>query len=92
MNVPYVYPVAQQQANQGSMQANTGNEMVLYQQPSNQITSHATQRTSVVQPMTSLNVQPASATLQLTPPAPHAGSAGDQQVDWASKIAEVMRD
>ena len=38
VNVPYVYPVAQQQANQGSTQANTGNKMVLYQQPSNQIT------------------------------------------------------
>ena len=40
VNVPYVYPVAQQQANQGSVQASTNNEMVLYHQPSNQITQH----------------------------------------------------
>ena len=30
VNVPNIHPVAQQQANQGSVQASTGNEMVLY--------------------------------------------------------------
>ena len=38
------------------------------------------------------NVQSASATLPMTPPTPQATSAGGQQIDWASKIAEVMRD
>jgi len=42
--------------------------------------------------MTSPNVQPASATLPLIPPVSQAASAGGQQIDWASKIAEVMRD
>ena len=31
VNVPNVHPVAQQQPNQGSVQASHGNEMVLYQ-------------------------------------------------------------
>jgi hypothetical protein len=42
--------------------------------------------------MTTPNVQPASATLPTTPPAPQAASADGQQNYWASKIAEVMRD
>ena len=42
--------------------------------------------------MTSPNVQPASATLPLIPSAPQAASADGQQIDWTSKIAEVMRD
>ena len=42
--------------------------------------------------MTSPNVQPVSATLPLIPSAPQAASAGGQQIDWTSKIAEVMRD
>ena len=66
--------------------------MVLYQSPSNQPPQQVTQIASAAQPMTTPNVQPASATLLLTPPAPQAASAGSQQVDWTSKIAEVMRD
>ena len=42
--------------------------------------------------MTSPNVQPASTTLPLIPSAPQAASADGQQIDWTSKIAEVMRD
>ena len=42
--------------------------------------------------MTSSNAQPGSATLPLIPSAPQAASAGGQQIDWTSKIAEVMRD
>ena len=92
MNVPYVYPVAQQQANQGSTQANTGNEMVLYQQPSNQITQHATQRTSTAQPMAPASLQTASVALPMASPPSQPVPAASQQVDWTSKIAEVMRD
>jgi len=40
VNVPNIHHVAQQQANQGSAQASTSNEMVLYQPPSNQVTQH----------------------------------------------------
>ena len=38
MNVLNVHLVAQQQPNQGSAQVNLGNEMVLYQPPSNRVT------------------------------------------------------
>ena len=40
VNVPNVPLVAQQQPNQRSAQVNHGNEMVLYQPPSNQGTQH----------------------------------------------------
>jgi len=77
VNVPYVYPVAQQQANQGSTQANTNNEMALYQQPSNQITQHATQTALAVWPMAPASPQPASATLPMaSPPSQPASTAG----------------
>ena len=66
--------------------------MVLYQSPSNQPPQQVTQTASAAQPMTTPNVQPASAALPLAPPAPQAASAGGQQIDWASKIVEVMRD
>jgi len=89
--VPNMPPVAQQQPSQWSAQNSHGNEMVLYQSPSNQATQQVARTTSAARPMTSPSVQPASATLPLTPPAPQATSAGGQQVDWTSKIAEVMR-
>ena len=89
VNVP---PVAQQQPSQKSAQGSHGNEMVLYQPPSNQPPQQVTQTASAAQPMTTPNVQPTSATLPMTPPTPQATSAGGQQIDWASKIAEVMRD
>ena len=66
--------------------------MVLYQPPSNQITQHATQRTSVVQPMAPANPQLASAALPMASPPLQPAPAASQQVDWTSKIAEVMRD
>ena len=89
VNVPLV---AQQQLNKKTAQNSHSNEMVLYQSPSNHRPQQATQNASAAQSMTSPNVQPASAALPLTPPAPQAVSAGGQQIDWASKIAEVMRD
>ena len=92
VNVPNVPSFAQQQLNQKSVQNSHSNEMVLYQSPSNQPPQQATQTPSAAQPMTTRNVQPASATLPFTPPAPQAVSAGGQQIDWAFKIAEVMID
>ena len=68
VNVPYLYPMAQQQVNQGSPQANTNNEMVLYQQPSNQVTQPATQIASAVRPTAPASPQPASAALPMAPP------------------------
>ena len=78
VNVPYVYPVAQQQANQGSAQASTNNEMVLYQQPSNQITQQAMQRTSAVQPMAPPSPQPASTALPMASPSSQPAPAAGQ--------------
>ena len=42
--------------------------------------------------MATPTAQPASTALPLTPPALPVASADGQQIDWASKIAEVMRD
>ena len=78
MNVPLV---AQQQPNQKTAQNSHGNEMVLYQSPSNQPHQQVTQTTSAAQPMTTPNIQLALAALPLTPPAPQAASAGSQQID-----------
>ena len=89
VNVP---PVAQQQPSQRSAQDSHGNEMVLYQSPSNQPPQQVTQTALAAQPMTTPNDQPALAALPLIPPAPQASLVGGQQIDWASKIAEVMRD
>ena len=82
MDVPNVPNITQRQSSQRATQGNHSNEMVLYQSPSNQPPQQATQTASAAQPMTS----------PLTPPAPQAVSASGQQIDWASKIAEVMRD
>ena len=41
--------------------------------------------------MATPNVQPASAALPMTPSVLQTASADGQQIDWASKIAEVMR-
>ena len=67
VNVPLV---AQQQPNQKTAQNSHGNEMVLYQSPSNQPPQQVAQTASAAQPMTTPNVQSASAALPLIPPAP----------------------
>ena len=92
MNVPNVHPVAQQQPSQGSAQASHGNEMVLYQPPSNQVTQQVTRTASAAQPMATPSAQSASAALPIASLMPQPASTTGQQIDWASKIAEVMRD
>ena len=74
------------------MQASHGNDMVLYQPPSNQVIQHVTQAASAAQPMATPSPQPASAALPITPLTAQAVPVDGQQIDWASKIAEVMRD
>ena len=90
VNVPH--PVAQQQANQGSAQASTSNEMILYQLPSNQVSHHVTQTASATQQMAMHSPQPASVTLPIASLASQSISSAGQQMDWPAKIAEVMRD
>jgi hypothetical protein len=84
--------MAQHQPSQRATQSSHGNELVLYQLPSNQSPQQVIQTASAAQPMTTPNVQTASVALPMTPPVPQEASAGGQQIDWASKIAEVMRD
>jgi len=91
VNVPNIPPVAQQLVNQGSAQANHSNEMVLYQTPSNQVTQQVARTTSATQPMATPSAQPASAVLPIASPTSQSASTDGQQIDWASKIAEVMR-
>ena len=91
VNVPNVPPVAQQQVNQGSAQANHSNEMVLYQPPSNQVTQQVAQNALAAQPMATPSAQPALAALPIASPTSQSASTDGQRIDWASKIAEVMR-
>ena len=92
VNVPNKPQMAQQQPSQRTAQSSHGNEMVLYQSPSNQSPQQVTQTASAAQPMATPTAQPASAILPLSPPALPVASADGQQIDWASKIAEVMID
>ena len=46
VNVPNIPPVAQQQPTQRTMQSSHGNEMVLYQSPSNQATQQVARTAS----------------------------------------------
>ena len=89
VNVPNIPPVAQQQPNQRSAQNSHGNEMVLYQSPSNQATQQAARTTSAAQPMTTPS---APSALPIASPALQPVSTDGHQIDWVSKIAEVMRD
>ena len=92
VNVPYPHPMAQQSVNQGSQQAGSSNEMVLYQEPPNQIAQHVSQTASAAQPMAQNSPQPALVALPMASPQPQPAQAASQQVDRTSKIAEVIRD
>ena len=70
VDVPNVPNIAQCMPGPRATQSNHSNEMVLYQSSSNQPPRQATQTASAAQPMTSPDVQPASAALPLTPLAP----------------------
>ena len=73
-------------------QIGASNEMVLYQPPPTQMTQHTPQMASAIQSMASASPQPASATLPMAASPPQPVQAVGQQVDWTSKIAEVIRD
>ena len=92
VNVPNIHPAEQQQPNQRSVQGSHGNEMVLYQPPSNQVTQQVTQTASAAQPMAIPSRQLASADLPMASSMSQPASTAGQQINWASKIAEVMRD
>ena len=73
-------PTVQQPANQIAQQS--PNHMVLQTQ----------QMASAGRPMTHMSPQPAAATSPTNMVSPQQVSSVGQQVDWASKIAEVMRE
>ena len=65
--------------------------MVLYQSPSNQVIQQVARTASAAQPMATPSAQSASAALPIASPALQPASTDGQQIDWASKIAKVMR-
>ena len=92
VNVPNIPPVARQQPNQRSAQGSHNNEMVLYLPSSNQVTQQVARTASAAQPMATPSAQLASVALPIASPALQPASTDGQQINWASKIAEVMRD
>ena len=80
VNVPNTPPMAQQQPNQRSAQVNHGNEMVLYQPPSNQGTQHVAQTASAAQPMATPSPQLASVALPIASLAAQSTSSTGQQI------------
>ena len=65
---------------------------MLYQQPSNQIAQHTSQIASTSQPTALASPQPVSAAQPMASASPQPVHTANQQVDWTSKIAEVIRD
>ena len=62
------------------------------QQLPNQMAQQAQQMASAGRPMTPMSPQPAAATNPTNMVSPQQISVVDQQVDWTSKIVEVMRE
>ena len=92
VNVLYMDPTAQQSASPSAPQPTATSTLALYPQPSNQMAQQLPQMASANQPMTPMTPQPAVATRPTVPVSPQQTPAVDQQVDWASKIAKVMRE
>ena len=92
VNVPYAHPLAQQSVNQSASQPVTTTGIMLYQQPSNQIAQHTSQIASASQPTALASPQPVSAAQPMASVSLQPVHTTNQQVDWTSKIAEVIRD
>ena len=92
VNVPYMHPMAQQSVNQSVSQPTTTSRIVLYQQPPNQIPQHMPQMALANQPMTPPPIQTPSAAQPMAPASPGPMQVPNQQVDWTTKIAEVIRE
>jgi len=67
-------------------------QLMMTQQSPNRVAQQAHQMPSVEQPMTHVSPQPAMMTNSTNMVSPQQMPAVDQQVDWNSKIAEVMRE
>jgi len=66
--------------------------MVLYQQPPSRIAQHAPHMASANQPTAPALSQIASAAHPAAPASPQQMLIANQQIDWSSKIAEVIRE
>jgi hypothetical protein len=92
VNVLYVHSIAQMSVNQSASQPIATNGMVLYQQPPNQIVQHTQQAASANR---SMNLAPQQMVSALQPTIlvpPQQMPIANQQIDWSSKIAEVIRE
>jgi len=85
-------PTAQQSANPSAPQPMATSAVTLYQQPPNQMAQQTPQMASANQPMTPTSPQPVAAARPTVPVSPQQTPVVDQQVDWATKITEVMRE
>ena len=100
VNVPYMDPSTQQSASPSAPQPTVTSVLTSYQQPPNlmaqqspnQMAQQTQQMASANKPMTPTSPQPATAARPTVPVSPQQTPAIGQQIDWASKIAEVMRE
>ena len=80
----------QQSASLSAPQPATTSALAMTQQSPNRVAQQAHQMASAGQPMTPMLSQPAMAMNSANMVSPHQMPAVNQQVDWTSKIAEVM--
>jgi len=66
--------------------------LIITKQSPNQMAQQARQMASTGRPMTPMSPQPATATNQTNMVSPQQIPVVDQQVNWISKIAKVMRE
>ena len=100
VNVPYMDPSAQQSASPSAPQPTATFALTMYQQPTNQMAqqlpNHMAQQTqqmaSTSQPLTPTTPQPAASARPTVSVSPQQTPGVDQRIDWACKIAEVMRE
>jgi len=100
VNMPYTDLSAQQSASPSASQLTATALLTMYQQPANQMAQQlpnqmaqqAQQMISANRSMTPTSPQPAAAANPTNLVSPQQTPAVGQQIDWTSKIAEVMRE
>ena len=90
--MPYIDSTGQQSASPSVQQPATTSALAMNQQTPNWVAQQAHQMPSAGQPMTPTSPQPAMMTNSANMVSPRQMPAVDQQVDWNTKIAEVMRE
>ena len=90
VNVPYMDPTSQQSASPSAPQPMTTSALTIGQQSPNHMAQQAHQMASAGRPMTPTSPQPAAAIVPTNLVSPQQMPVVGQQIDWTSKIAEVM--